>query len=107
MLLATLTGLRRERRHLTPGYRRQIKAGWRGGSAFYGEQIVEQLRFEWRSDCRPRALVAGARVLLRHCRHTFLTHAARKLGRLMRGLPPSPLEAGRFTPSRGTRHVRG
>jgi hypothetical protein len=43
MLLATLTGLRRERRHLTPGYRRQIKAGWRGWSAFYGELIVEQL----------------------------------------------------------------
>jgi hypothetical protein len=43
---------------------RVAEAGWRGWLAFYGEQIVEQLRFEWRSDRRPRALVAGARVLL-------------------------------------------
>jgi glycosyltransferase involved in cell wall biosynthesis len=107
MLRAALTVLRRERRHLTPGYRRPFKAGWRDWSAYYGEQIVEQLRFEWRADRRPRVLVAGARVLLRHCHHTFLTHAARKLGRMMRGLPPTPLEAGRFTSSRGTRHVRG
>ena len=49
MLNATLAALRRERPHVPRGYTIDYRIGLRRWRLFYGEQIVEQLRRDWRT----------------------------------------------------------
>jgi glycosyltransferase involved in cell wall biosynthesis len=99
MLRATLDVLRRERPHVPPDLRREFGAGQRGWRAFYGEQIVEQLRRRWRTgEASGAPLVSATWTLVRHCPRVTLMHLRRKLARAARGLPPAALESGRFVP---------
>lgn len=88
MLGATLEVLRRERAHLPPGYERAYRDGLRRWRVFYGDQIVERLRLEWRGARRARMLLAGGVFLLRHCQPTAVVHLLRKIARVVRRQPP-------------------
>jgi glycosyltransferase involved in cell wall biosynthesis len=98
MLRATLTVLRRERRHVPPRHAADYRGGLRAWRLFYGEQIAEWLRVEWRSRGIGRAEVAAAAWLAWECPEVVRRHAACKLRRMLRGLPPAPIEPGRFAP---------
>ena len=95
MLEATLEVLRRERPHVPPGYREAFSAGERAWRQYYGEQIVHRIRREWRLGRRHRALAAATFALVRWSARVFGLHARRKAWRLLRGLPPAPLEPDR------------
>jgi hypothetical protein len=103
MLRAIVVVLDRERRWLVDGYRAHYRAARRGWCAFYGEQIVERMRTEWRSERRLAHLLPAAAALWRHARPALFTHLRRKSLRVMRGIPPAALEPSRFVPSRRTR----
>ena len=96
MLTATLSALRRERSHLPKGAWHDYRAGLRAWREFYGEQIVERLRREWRTgirgDWQKRALV----TLARECPRVLATHASRKARRLLSGQPSTMIEPGAF-----------
>jgi glycosyltransferase involved in cell wall biosynthesis len=105
MLRATATVLARERRHVPTRYRAHYRQARRAWSAFYGEQIIETLRREWRFARRFPPLVAGVAALCRYARPTLLAHLRRKSTRMLRGIPPAALESSRFAPSRGPRNT--
>ena len=103
MLRATVSVLERERHHLAVGYRAHYRAARRAWCAFYGEQIVDGLRTEWRSERRLACLLAGVTALWRYARPTLFKHLRRKSTRMVKGIPPAALEPSRFAPSRRTR----
>jgi glycosyltransferase involved in cell wall biosynthesis len=96
MLEATLTVLDRERAHLPPEYAADFQRGLRNWREYYGEQIVDRLRRESRAGTNRNWRVRAVLALIRHCPQVLFTHAARKLTRVARGLPPSAIEPGRF-----------
>jgi glycosyltransferase involved in cell wall biosynthesis len=87
MLRATVSVLARERRQLAVRYRAHYRAARRAWCAFYGEQIVERLRAEWRSERRLAYLLPAATALWRHARPTLFMHLRRKATRVMKGIP--------------------
>lgn len=97
MLRATLAVLRRERRHLPPGYRKHFRAGLRAWRRFYGEQIIQGLRVTTRAGGFASGDLGSVALLVRECPGLVVTHLARKVARVLRGLPPSEVEPGRFT----------
>ena len=108
MLHATMAVLARERSSLPRSWLRAHASGRQAWSAYYGEQIVEQMRIEARGQRRPRELARAAHVLVRYCRPTIAAHARRKLARLARGIAAARLERGRFSvPSGGTSDAGG
>jgi hypothetical protein len=98
MLRATLEVLHRERRHLQPQHLADYEHGLRAWRSFYGEQIVERLRSELRAHRIGRRQLAALALLAWQCPQVMQRHGARKLRRLLRCLPPAPVEAGRFAP---------
>jgi glycosyltransferase involved in cell wall biosynthesis len=98
MLRATLAVLRRERRHLPPGYRRRYRAGLRAWRTYYGEQIIQQMRHASRTGGVTGDQLRNAALLLSACPGVVLTNVGRKLHRVLLGHPPAPVEPGRFTP---------
>ncbi len=96
MLRATLAVLDAEAHVLPHAYAAEWRAGREDWCAFYGEQIVDQMRREWRNGRSPRRLLAGAAMLVRYCRPVVLTHVIRKASRIVRGLPQAGLEPDRF-----------
>jgi glycosyltransferase involved in cell wall biosynthesis len=94
MLGAVLRVLRRERPHVPPECVAAFKAGGREWRSFYGEQIVERLRRDLRARRRDRWQILAAYTLIRHCRGVLWANMARKLTRIVRGLPPTKLEVG-------------
>ena len=78
MLRATLAVLRRESREAPPSLRRRISRGRHHWCDWYGDQIVERLRADWRSGRRGRAQAGAVATLLRRCPRVALRHAARK-----------------------------
>jgi len=96
MLNATMRVRDHEHRSLPRCWRRAWASGRAAWSAYYGEQLVERMRSEARARRSGRELARAARALVRYCRPTIVAHARRKLARLIRGLPPAPLEPGRF-----------
>lgn len=98
MLRATLAVLCRERQLVPPGYREDFEAGLRSWRAYYGEQIVERLRRDWRAGILGPWQRAAVWVLLRHCPRVVATHLLRKLSRIIRGITPGPIEPGRYEP---------
>jgi hypothetical protein len=108
MLRATLEVLRRERRNLPPGYERQFHEGMNAWRTFYGEQIIQQLRGATRHGGITRHHLGAIWLLVKECRGLVATHLIRKFTRVARGLPPAPVEPGRFpvlphTDSKGQR----
>jgi glycosyltransferase involved in cell wall biosynthesis len=98
MLAATLAVLRRERPRVPARYAAQYRRGLHAWCTFYGEQIIQQLRSAVRGGRIGRRELAGVGLLLRECRGLVITHIRRKLGRIARGLPSTPIEPGRFPP---------
>jgi glycosyltransferase involved in cell wall biosynthesis len=96
MLGAVLQVLRRERPHVPPECVAAFKAGGREWRSFYGEQIIERLRRDWRARRPNRWQILAAYTLIRHCRSVLRANMARKLTRIVRGLPPTKLEVERF-----------
>jgi glycosyltransferase involved in cell wall biosynthesis len=81
MLRATLAVLRMERRDASPP-RRRIRRGRRQWCDFYGDQILQRLRIDWRSRRFGRWQLRALMTLMQHCPRIMLRHAARK-GRLV------------------------
>jgi glycosyltransferase involved in cell wall biosynthesis len=98
MLAATLAVLRRERSRVPPRYQAQYRRGLHAWRTFYGEEIIQQLRSAVRRGHVGRRELAGVSLLLRECRGLVMTHMRRKLARIIRGLPSTPVEPGRFPP---------
>ena len=112
MLDHTLEVLRRERPHVPRALRRAFRDGRREWAEFYGEQAIQRLRHERRAGrgVDPRLAVALLRVAA-IAPGMVATHVRRKMWRLLRGLPPTAVEASRFSPdsssiSTGTGHPR-
>lgn len=78
MLRATLAVLRRESREAPPPLRRRISRGRHHWCEWYGDQIVERLRADWRGGRRGRAQARAVATLLGRCPRVALRHAARK-----------------------------
>ena len=96
MLTATLGALRRERPHIPKGAWRDYRAGLRAWREFYGEQIVERLRRDWRMGTRGSWQKNAIVTLARQCPRVLARHLSRKASRLIRGLPPAVIEPGAF-----------
>lgn len=102
MLTATLRVLAAEWAVMPPAYRREWAAGWRDWCAFYGDQIVDRMRLEWRGRRRVSKLAGDLFALVDLCPRVALRHAARKLLRILRGLPAARLgPSGRFSAASG------
>ena len=81
MLRATLEALRREGREGPPWVKHEIRRGRRTWCAWYGEQIVDGLRRDWRARTWRFAHLRVALGLVRHCPNLVARHAVRKLRR--------------------------
>ena len=92
MLRSTMAVLRRERAE-TPrallGTLRRGQATWR---EWYGDQIIERLRADWRSGRRGRSQAHALATLVRHCPRLLLRHALRRARRLTATLAPRDSE---------------
>jgi glycosyltransferase involved in cell wall biosynthesis len=99
MLKATLSVLRRERPHVPKSYQGDYRAGLRIWRRFYGEQIIERLRREWRTGPVGPWGRKAFLTLACECPAVLLTHASRKLWRVLRRTRPAPIEPGRFHPA--------
>lgn len=87
MLRTTLTVLDRESHQLPWKYSGDLEEGRRRWCTFYGDQLVERLRREWRGLRRPGVLAKGGLFLLRRCPHQATTHLLRKLRRVAFRIP--------------------
>jgi glycosyltransferase involved in cell wall biosynthesis len=87
MLRSILTVLKRESRGLPREYADDLAEGRRRWCSFYGDQLVELLRREWRGSRRLRVLLRGSLFLVRYCRHHAQMHFWRKLRRVALRLP--------------------
>jgi len=83
MLRATLEVLRRERLEAPTAARRHIRRGRQHWCDWYGEQIVQRLRTDWRQSRRGRDQIQAALTLVRHCPAVAFRHAARKTNRTL------------------------
>jgi glycosyltransferase involved in cell wall biosynthesis len=92
MLRATLSVLAAESCALPSAYRKELIDGRREWCNFYGDQIVDEMRRDWRDTHRPRVLARRLLSLLRHSPRVAARHAGRKLSRLVRGLPAARLD---------------
>ena len=96
MLKSTLAVYERERPDVARPYKDAFRAGVAAARAFYGEQIVERMRRGIRNRTDAAWRRAAVLTLLRHSPRIAFEHSARKLSRMTRGLPPAPVEPGRF-----------
>jgi len=83
MLRATLAVLRRERHEATAHLRGAIALGRMNWCEWYGEQIVDRLRADWRRGRRGRVQMRAAATLGLHCPRVALRHLARKTMQLI------------------------
>jgi hypothetical protein len=91
MLRATLEVLRRERPQLPPNLIGAFAHGQRVWRTFYGEEIIDRLRRDWRQGHRTRWQLHAAYALVRHCPRALCTNILRKVTRTLRGLPREDL----------------
>jgi hypothetical protein len=70
-----------ERRDASPP-RRLIRRGRRQWCDFYGDQILQRLRMDWRSRRFGRWQLLAVMTLMQQCPRVMLRHSARK-GRLV------------------------
>jgi glycosyltransferase involved in cell wall biosynthesis len=86
MLRATLAVLRRESHEAPPSRRRLVRRGRERWCEWYGEQIVDRLRTDWRAHRRGVVQVRAAALLVRHCPRVAARHVARKARRVLASL---------------------
>ena len=98
MLQATLGVLQRERRHVAPKYRKDLRDAVRVWQEHYGDEIVERLRRERRAGVTSAWQKTALLALATQCPRVFARHSLRKLSRILRGAGSAPIEAGRFGP---------
>jgi glycosyltransferase involved in cell wall biosynthesis len=79
MLRTTLEVLRRERWLLEPQYASEHARGVRNWRDWYGEQMVDQLRREWRAGSIRGRQLSMLATIAAQCPRTMLRHATRKL----------------------------
>jgi len=98
MLSSTLQVLHTQRRHLaTEGRRRAYDDGLQNWRSLYGDQVVDQIRADWRDVRRWRGLAASLAVIMRYYPAGIAMHARRKLQRVLATRRPSRTDP---TPSR-------
>jgi glycosyltransferase involved in cell wall biosynthesis len=84
MLSTTLQVLHAQRRHLDTARRqRAYQEGLRNWRALYGDQVVDEVRSDWRDVRRWPALARSLAVLLRHYPAGLAVHARRKMQRVV------------------------
>ena len=93
MLRATLSVLAAESRAVPSAYRKELVDGRRDWCDYYGDEIVDGMRRDWRDTRRPRALARRLLSLVWYCPRIAAKHAGRKLSRLLRGLPAAPIDS--------------
>jgi glycosyltransferase involved in cell wall biosynthesis len=93
MLRSVLAVLAREAAFAPPHYRAALAEGRQRWRDFYGERLVQQLRYEWRGARRASTILSGIACLVWNCPGRAATHFARKSSRVVQGLPSSALEA--------------
>ena len=91
MLRTTLEVLRRERAHVPSNLTGAFAHGQRVWRTFYGEQIIERLRRDWRQGRPDRWQVQAVYTLIRHCPRPLVTNLLRKITRKLRGQPQEDL----------------
>src|SRR5215203_2935779 len=87
MLRSVLEVLDRERVSIRPKHAAAFSAGRRAWRAFYGEQIIERLRRDWRERRADRWQLSAVYMLVRHSQAVLWANLKRKLTRVIRRLP--------------------
>jgi glycosyltransferase involved in cell wall biosynthesis len=82
MLRSTLAVLRRERAHVPRPLRGALLRGESAWREWYGDQIIERLRTDWRSGRRGSSQIRALATLVRHCPGLLLRHAVRRARRM-------------------------
>jgi glycosyltransferase involved in cell wall biosynthesis len=98
MLRATLEVLERERVHVPSNLMGAFAHGQRVWRKFYGEEIIERLRRDWRQGRCDRSHLQAVYVLIRQCPRPLVANLVRKVTRVLRGQPQEKL------PTTATRH---
>lgn len=96
MLQAVLGVLRLERRYVPDAYRRCLRLSRRLWREYYGEQIVQRLRRDWRAGRLGWWHTVAVWTLARHTFGLMFRELRIKLSRVVRGIAPGRLESGRF-----------
>lgn len=91
MLRATLEVLDRERAHVPANLLGAFAHGQRVWRTFYGEEIIERFRRDWRQGRRDRWHLQAAYTLIRHCPGPLAANLLRKISRMLRGQPQEEL----------------
>jgi glycosyltransferase involved in cell wall biosynthesis len=86
MLRATLAVLHREGREAPPELRSRVAEGRRSWRDYYGDQIVDRLRADWRAGQLGMAHLQAVGTLVRHSPGVVLRHFVRKASRVVRAL---------------------
>jgi glycosyltransferase involved in cell wall biosynthesis len=92
MLDAVLAVLKGERRFLSEQHVPAFDDGQRRWREFYGEQLMTDLRREWRTSRRISKLLEGSLYLWRQCPVQASRHFRRKFLRVLRHLPSTELD---------------
>jgi glycosyltransferase involved in cell wall biosynthesis len=87
MLRSVLQVLDRERVLIRPNHVAAFRTGHRAWRAFYGEQIIERLRRDWRERRLDRRQLDAVYMLVRHSQAVMWANVKRKLTRIVRRLP--------------------
>ena len=106
MLQAVLGVLRLEGQHVPDAYRQYLRTSRRLWREYYGEQILERLRRDWRTRQLGWWHAVAIWTLARHASGLMFRQLGIKLSRVARGIPPAPLEGGRFDPDVSARSVK-
>ena len=96
MLRATLGVLRRERPWVPDAYRRDLRVSRRLWREYYGEEIIERCRRDWRTGRIGWWHATAMWTVARHTPGLMVRQIRIKLSRVVRGIAPTPLERGRF-----------
>jgi glycosyltransferase involved in cell wall biosynthesis len=96
MLRAVLGVLRRERQFVPDAYSDCLRVSRRLWREYYGEQIVERLRRDWRTGRLGWWHTVAVWTLARHTSGLMFRELGIKLSRVVRGIAPGRLESGRF-----------
>ena len=93
MLRSVLKVLDRERVSIRPKHAAAFSTGVRSWRAFYGEQIIERLRRDWRERRVNRWQLGAVYMLVRHSQAVMWANLKRKLTRVIRRLPSHDVAA--------------
>jgi len=93
MLRSVLEVLDRERVSIRPEHAAAFSTGRLAWRAFYGEQIIERLRRDWRERRVDRWQLGAVYMLVRHAQAVMWANLKRKLTRVIRRLPSQDMAA--------------